>query len=142
MTRLARSLSAKLLAGQLLIVLAGAGTLLLIALSVGPGIFRGHVREALGYVPPDVARHLDMAFNDATLISLGVAVGAAVLTALVLSWIVSTRVVRPVQALANAAQNIARGTHTARVPMRGTDEVDGGNRGDDRGRSGQDHRSR
>jgi two-component system, OmpR family, sensor histidine kinase BaeS len=121
--RLSRSLPAKLLASQLLVVLAGAGTLLLVALSVGPGVFRRHVRDALGYVPPDVARHLDMAFSDATLLSLGFAVGAAVLTALLLSTVVSARVVRPVRTLAEAAQHIARGAHSARVPVRGTDEL-------------------
>jgi signal transduction histidine kinase len=116
-------MSAKLLASQLLVVLAGAGTLLLVALSVGPGIFHHHIRDALGYVPPDVARHLDMAYNTATLISLGIAVGAAVLMALILSMVVSARVVRPVQALAGAAQRIAHGAHGARVPVRGTDEL-------------------
>ena len=122
-TRLERSLSAKLLAGQLLIVLAGAGTLLLVALLLGPGIFRNHVRDALGYVPPEVGRHLDMAFHVATLISLGVAVGVAVLTAAVLSWVVSVRVVRPVRALVGATQRIARGAHGARVAVRGSDEL-------------------
>lgn len=121
--RLSRSLSAKLLAGQLLVVLAGAGTLLLVALAVGPEVFRRHIRDALGYVPPDVAHHLDMAFSDATVISLGVAVGASVLTALVLSWVVSDRVVRPVRMIARGAQRIARGAHDARVPVRGTDEL-------------------
>ena len=121
--RISRSLSAKLLASQLLVVLAGAGTLLLIALWVGPGVFRNHVHDALGYVPPDVARHLDMAFGDATLLSLGVAVGAAVLTALLLSAVVPARVVRPVRTLVTAAQHIAHGAHGARVPVRGTDEL-------------------
>jgi two-component system sensor histidine kinase BaeS len=69
--RISGSLTAKLLISELLVVLAGAGTLLLVALFVGPGIFRHHVRDAVGYVPPDVARHLDMAFSDATLLSLG-----------------------------------------------------------------------
>jgi signal transduction histidine kinase len=116
-------MSAKLLASQLLVVVAGAGTLLLVALSVGPGIFHHHIRDALGYVPPDVARHLDMAYNDATLISLTIAVGAAVLMALTVSLVVSARVVRPVRALASAAQRIARGAPSARVPVRGTDEL-------------------
>ena len=121
--RLASSMSAKLLASQLLVVVAGAGTLLLVALSVGPGIFHHHIRDALGYVPPDVARHLDMAYNTATVISLSIAVGAAVLMALVVSLVVSARVVRPVRVLAGAAQRIARGAHSARVPVRGTDEL-------------------
>jgi len=121
--RLSGSLSAKLLAGQLLVVLTGALTLLLVALLVGPAIFRMHVRDALGYVPPDVGHHLDMAFHAATLISLGVAVGVSVAVALALSTIVSTRIVRPVRELAGAAQQIAHGAHTARVPARGTDEL-------------------
>ena len=121
--RLSGSLSAKLLAGQLLVVLTGALTLLLVALLVGPAIFRMHVRDALGYVPPDVGRHLDMAFHVATLISLGVAVGASVAVALALSSIVSTRIVRPVRELAGAAQRIAHGSRDARVPARGTDEL-------------------
>jgi signal transduction histidine kinase len=116
-------MNAKLLAGQLLVVVAGAGTLLLVAVLIGPGIFHHHINAALGYVPPDVARHLDMAFNDATLISLSVAVAAAVLMALALSTFVSARIVRPVRALAGAAQTIARGSHSARVPIRGTDEL-------------------
>jgi signal transduction histidine kinase len=121
--RLSRSLSAKLLAGQLLVVLAGAGTLLGVALLLGPGIFRRHVLDALGYVPPDVARHLDMAFNDATLVSLGIAVLAAVVTALILSWIVSTRVVRPVRTLADATHQVAQQPDAARVESRGSDEL-------------------
>jgi signal transduction histidine kinase len=116
-------MTAKLLASQLLVVVAGAGTLLLVALSVGPGIFHHHIRDALGYVPPDVARHLDMAYNDATLISLSIAVGAAVLMALTVSLVVSARVVRPVRVLAGAAQRIAHGAPSARVPVRGTDEL-------------------
>ena len=121
--RLSGSLSAKLLAGQLLVVLTGALTLLLVALLVGPAIFRMHVRDALGYVPPDVGRHLDMAFHVATLISLGVAVGASVAVALALSSIISTRIVRPVRELGAAAQRIAHGSRDARVPARGTDEL-------------------
>jgi two-component system sensor histidine kinase BaeS len=121
--RLAASMSAKLLIGQLLVVVAGAGTLLLVALSIGPGIFHHHISQALGYVPPDVMRHLNMAFSQATLVSLAVAVGAALVTALALSTIVSMQVVRPVRDLAGAAQRIARGSHTARVPVRGTDEL-------------------
>src|SRR5450755_3026590 len=121
--RLSSSLSAKLLAGQLLVVLTGASTLLVVALLLGPGIFRRHIRGALGYVPPDVGRHLDMAFHSATLLSLGVAVAASVAVALALSSIVSTRLVRPVRELARAAQGIAHGARTARVPARGTDEL-------------------
>ena len=121
--RLSRSLNAKLLAGQLLVVLAGAGTLLLVALALGPRIFRHHVRDALGYVPPDVGHHLDTAFHTATLISLAIAIGVSIATALAISMVVSDRVVRPVRALAGAAQDIAAGSADRHVTVRGDDEI-------------------
>lgn len=118
-----RSLAAKLMLGQILVIAVGAGSLLLVALLVGPKIFRRHVREALGFVPPDVAHHLDAAFNQATLIAVAIAISTAALTALGVSLVVSRRVVRPVQTLAQAAQAIARGGYGARVIAVGTDEV-------------------
>jgi signal transduction histidine kinase len=121
--RARRSLTAKLLAGELLVIVVGSLTLLLVAVSLGPSLFRHHVRQALGYVPEDVARHLDHAYNEATLASLGIGIGAAVLAALAINVLVSIRVVRPVRALAAAASRIAGGAYTARVPVSGDDEI-------------------
>jgi two-component system sensor histidine kinase BaeS len=121
--RARRSLALKLFAGELLVIVAGALTLLLVAISLGPSLFRGHVRNALGYVPEDVAHHLDRAYDDATLVSLGIAVGAAVVAALAINLIVSIRVVRPVRVLATAARHIADGAYEARVPAEGADEI-------------------
>jgi two-component system sensor histidine kinase BaeS len=121
--RARRSLVLKLFAGELLVILAGALTLLLVAVSLGPTLFHDHIREALGYVPEDVARHLDMAYDDATLVSLGIAVGAAVVAALAVNLLVSIRIVQPVRALATAARHVAGGAYEARVPAGGTDEI-------------------
>ncbi|MBI5104079.1 MAG: HAMP domain-containing protein [Solirubrobacterales bacterium] len=122
-TRLRRSLGSQLLLAQLLVVLAGAGTLLITALSLGPAFFRHHVREALGTVPPDVARHLDDAFDQSVLLSLGIATGAAVLTALAVSWLVARRIVSPIRELAASADRIAHGAYADRVAVTGDDEV-------------------
>jgi len=121
--RLRRSFGAKLLAAQLLVVLAGALTLLAVALSVGPILFHHHVRDALGVVPPDVARHLDTAFNQSTLAALAIAASAAVLTALAVSWFVSSRVTRTIATLAAASGNLAHGAYDTRVPVASEDEV-------------------
>ncbi len=121
--RARRSLVLKLFAGELLVIVAGALTLLLVAVSLGPSLFRDHIRSALGYVPEDVARHLEHAYNDATLVSLGIAVGAAVVAALAINLVVSIQVVRPVRALATAARHVAGGAYEARVPSDGTDEI-------------------
>jgi two-component system sensor histidine kinase BaeS len=121
--RVRRSLGAQLLIGQMLVVLAGATTLLLTALSIGPTIFHHHVKDALGSVPADVARHLDEAFGESTLIALGAATGAAIVTALAVSWLVSRRVVHPIRRLAASAGRIARGAYSERVPAGGEDEL-------------------
>ena len=117
------SLVGKLLVAQLLVIVAGATTLLLVALAVAPGLFHRHIRDALGIVPEDVARHLDQAFDDALLLALAVAIAAAVMTAAAVSWFLSMRIVRPIRALADAADRIAHGSYGERVPVRGTDEL-------------------
>lgn len=122
-TRLRRGLAARLLLAQLLVIVAGSVTLALVALAVAPGIFHDHVRRSGSVVPDDVARHLDKAFGAAVLIALAVAIGAAVLTALAVSTFLSLRIVRPIRALAEAAERIAKGAYAARVPATGSDEI-------------------
>ena len=118
-----RSLSAKLFAAQLLVIVAGSVTLALVALSVAPGLFHAHVRDALGTVPDDVRLHLDEAFGDAVLLALTIAIAAAALTAAAVSLFVSRRIVRPIAQLAESAARVAEGHYGERVPMRGTDEL-------------------
>jgi signal transduction histidine kinase len=118
-----RSLTAKLFAAQLLVIVAGSVTLALVALSLAPGLFHRHVRDALGVVPADVARHLDEAFADAVLLALAVAIAAAAVTAGAVSLFVSRRIVRPVARLGDAASRVARGHYGERVPIQGADEL-------------------
>ena len=118
-----RSLTWKLLAAQLAVIVAGSATLALVALWVGPRIFHRHVQDALGFVPPAVMQHLDGAFNEALWLSLAVGIAAATATAAALSWIVSRRIVLPISDLAAAARTISRGNYRARVDVAGSDEV-------------------
>lgn len=121
--RLRDSLAAKLLVGQLLVVAAGAITLLLTAVSVGPGIYRRHVRSALGTLPDDVMHHLNTAFGNALIISLAIATAVAVLTAVAVSLFTSRRVVTPIREIAQSSERIARGAYDERVPVAGGDEL-------------------
>ena len=120
---LRRGLTAKLLAAQFAVIVAGSATLALVAFAIGPGIFHHHVRDALGIVPPDVMRHLDDAFRQALALSLAFAIAAAAATAAVVSWLVSTRIVRPVRSMAGVARRISRGDYEARVTATGGDEL-------------------
>ena len=123
MKRLRRSLTAKVLSGQLAVIVAGSATLLLVALIVGPGVFHRHVEDALGFVPETVLAHLDEAFGQALVVSLAVAITAATVTAAGVGWLVSTRIVRPVRALAGAARRVSRGDYGVRVQAPGDDEL-------------------
>jgi two-component system sensor histidine kinase BaeS len=108
-------LAARLLAAQLLAIGAGAVTFVLVAMAAGPPLFRTHLRDALGTVPPAVSRHLDDAFATAAGVSIGVGTAAALLTAAAVSLLITRRLARPIRALGTAAARVAAGDYTARV---------------------------
>lgn len=110
---------ARLALSQLLTVVIGASTLLVVALGLAPGLFRAHVLDAVGPITPELATHLDMAFARATLVSLAVATTAATIAALAVGAFVTRRAVRPIRELARAASAIAQGNYAARVPETG-----------------------
>ncbi|MCB2412265.1 HAMP domain-containing protein [Demequina sp. TTPB684] len=111
--------AARLLLGQALVILAGGITLLVVALGLAPGMFRGHVEYAVGPITNELATHLDMAFSRAILVSLAVSIAVATLTALAVGWFVSRRAVRPLRELSEAAGAVASGDYTVRVRRSG-----------------------
>lgn len=106
----------RLLIGQTLVVVAGALTTWLVASAVGPGIFHDHLQRAgVGHTPSET-EHVEEAFASALLVSLSVALLAAVVAALAVSWYFSRRVQRSIAPVTDAASQIAAGRHDARVP--------------------------
>lgn len=120
---LGRSLAAKLIVAQLLVILAGSATLALVALLIAPDIYQSHVREALGVVPDAVKNHLDHAFTDSIIAALAIAIAAAALTAVAVSAFLAVRMLRPIRAMAEGAAGIAAGRYDARIPVSGSDEL-------------------
>jgi len=108
-------LAARLFAAQLFVVLAGALTLAVVAVSVAPGIFAGHMDRA-GETDPMVRSHAEQAFDAALGIALGVAVLVAIATAAAVAAFVVRRLVTPVTQLARAADALAAGDYTTRIP--------------------------
>jgi signal transduction histidine kinase len=115
-TRRRDSLATRLFAAQALIVIAGATTLVIVAVVTAPGLYRAHLQRAAGPLPPELARHLDQALAEALLLSLAVAVAAALATSLAVSWFITRRLTRPIAAMADAATRIADGDYDTRVP--------------------------
>jgi len=109
------SLASRLLVNNLLVVLAGAGTVLVTALLVGPAVFEYHLQRAdLG---PDqlVQEHVARAFDQSILVSLGVGILIAGVTAAAISWLVAKRLAAPVADAADVASRLADGRLDARV---------------------------
>ena len=115
--RPARSgLGARLLVAQALVLVAGALTTWLVATVVGPTVFRDHLDRAGIEQTATETRHIEEAFGSALLISIGLAVFAAVAAALAVTWYFTRRVQRSIGAVAEAATGIAAGHYDARVP--------------------------
>lgn len=110
---------ARLLLSHVLVILAGGTTLLVVALGLAPGMFRDHVERAVGPVTAELATHLDIAFSRAIMISLGVAVAIATVTAMAVGWFVSQRAARPLRQLADAASAVAAGDYAVRIDAAG-----------------------
>jgi two-component system, OmpR family, sensor histidine kinase BaeS len=108
--------AARLLAAQALVLVAGGITTWVVASAIGPAIFHQHLTEAGIHHTPSETKHVEEAFSSALLISIAIALLAAVVAALVVSWYFSHRVQRSIRDVAAAAGNIAAGRHGARVP--------------------------
>ena len=120
--RLWRSLAVRLFTAQVMVVLAGGATMLVVAAAVGPAIFRRHLAEAAD-VDPATARHVEEAYRAANALSLSLALLAALVAALTVSAYLSRRLGRSVGTLAHAAARFAGGDYASRVtsPGLGTD---------------------
>ena len=107
--------AARLLIAQALVLVAGALTTWLVASLVGPTIFTNHLLEAGDNHTTEETSHLEEAFASALLVSISLALLAAVLAALAVSWYFSRRVQRSIDSVAEAASQIATGHYGARV---------------------------
>ena len=108
----------RLLATNLVVVIAGIATTIAVAAFVGPPMFRRLMDQAVQ--PGANGKHpYELAFRDATAMSVGIALGVSALTALTLSWYLSRRVHRSATALSEAASSVAAGHYDIRVPPPG-----------------------
>ena len=100
-----------------LVILAGASTLLAVALLFAPALFHEHLQRAhLPEISPAVRDHVDQAFSQAMLVALATAVVVATVVAGMISWLVARRLAGPVREVAAAAVRLADGHYDATVP--------------------------
>ncbi len=114
--RLARlALAPRLLLNNVLVILAGAGTVLVVVLLVTPSVFQLHLDRAGVATDSDALQHILMAVQDAVLVAVGIGIAAAAFTAATISWVVARRLAAPVWAAAETSRRLADGHLDARV---------------------------
>lgn len=118
-----RGLGTRLLIAQAAVLVAGAATTVLVAAIVGPPLFREHLHRAGVAHDSGEQMHAEEAYRYATAIAVGIALAAAVLTALVVTWYVSRRLQRSLADVSSAAAQVADGHYDVRVdpPRLGAD---------------------
>lgn len=105
----------RLLLAQTLVLLAGGITTWVVALLVGPPLFREHLH--LAGVPTDSSEqfHAEQAYQSATALSIAVATAVAALTAFVVTAYLGRRLQRSIGEVSAAASAVAEGRYDIRV---------------------------
>lgn len=105
----------RLLLAQAAVMLAGGATTVAVAAVVGPPLFHEHLERAGMADHPEGLLHAEEAYRYATAISIGVAVGVAAVTAMVVTGYFSRRLQRSVADVSAAASAVAGGRFDSRV---------------------------
>jgi Signal transduction histidine kinase len=102
-----------------LVVIAGAGTMLVAVLLVAHPAFHSHLDQSKPPLSAQAQSLVDEAFAGGVLIALAVGVTVALATALVVTWLVAKRLAAPVAEAGNAAYRIADGDYQTRLRQPG-----------------------
>ncbi|MEV4901635.1 ATP-binding protein [Citricoccus sp. NPDC055426] len=109
-------LASRFLAAQLLVVAVSLLAALAVAVVAGPPIFHTHLLMAGRSEGSAALLHAEQAYRDANLIVLAVALGTALVCALLISTWCARRIRRPLGRLSSAALAMAGGSYDTRVP--------------------------
>jgi signal transduction histidine kinase len=105
----------RLLLAQALVLLAGGVTTWVVALVVGPPLFREHLNQAGLSHDANDQFHAEQAYPHATALSVTVAITVAALTAFVVTAYLSRRLQRSITEVSAAASAVAEGRYDIRV---------------------------
>lgn len=108
-------LAPRLLGAQLTVILVAGVALVMALVLIAPGLFAEHLRRT-GEDTPEVELHAREAFASSMSLALVLSAVVAVSTAVLLSWLLSRRVARPIAELSESAERIAAGDYDVSVP--------------------------
>lgn len=113
------SIGARLLSAQTLVMTATIGTAAGVAAVIGPPLFHAHMLEAGHSENSSELEHIEMAYREASLLALAVAVTVALTCSLIVSWYLARRIQQPLSNLAEAAADVAGGHYEVRLSAAG-----------------------
>lgn len=114
-----RGLPFRLLIAHLLVVAVSLLAAAAVACLAGPPLFQEHLAMAGREVTGSERFHIQQAYQDAGLITLAVAMATALVCALAASFWISRRLRTRLGYLGDAAEGVATGNYTVRVPTEG-----------------------
>lgn len=118
-------LGVKIFISYLVIIIIGAVVLIGTAEVQAPAALNRHIermREIVGE-DPELVEDLMVNYLSATAEILAVATGVAVIAALAVSFFTTRRIIRPIEHMLQASQDIAVGDYHRRVPVVSSDEL-------------------
>ena len=120
-----RGLAWRFFLAQAIVAAVSILAAVVVASLAGPPIFHEHLVRAGAGTDPTQVMHVERAYRDANLWTLGVALITALACAAAVTWLFTRRIQRTLAALTAAAQGMAGGRYDARVPAVGAGaEVD------------------
>lgn len=105
----------RLLLAQTLVLIAGGVTTWVVASIVGPPLFREHLHRAGIAHDSNEQFHAEQAYQNATALSIAVAITVAALTAFIVTAVLSRRLQQSITELSAAASAVAEGHYAIRV---------------------------
>jgi signal transduction histidine kinase len=108
-------LAPRLLLNNLLVIVAGAVTVLVTALLVAPAVFESHLHSFEPIADAQLLEHVARAFDQSLLVALGVGILIAGIAGTAISWLAARRLAAPVADAADTAGSLADGHLEARV---------------------------
>jgi signal transduction histidine kinase len=115
-----KGLASRLMLAQVLVLVASILTAGLVALFVGPPLFHEHLLASGHTADSPELVHIEQAYRDASVVSLGVALVIALVCAAGVTWYVTRRLQAPLVVLTDAARELSRGHLSTRVPESGS----------------------
>lgn len=121
-----RTVRVRLVVSYLVVVAAGAFTLVLVASLVAPSFFDQHMAgmgRGMAGMMAGVEAELDAAFTTSLWRAMLVAVVVSLAVALVVATVVAGRIIRPLERIRTAARRLAGGSYTERVTLPAEEEL-------------------